>query len=291
MEAEGFPDGPEVPLLGGDVTEGVVRVGDTVRRPRSSVSDAVAAVLHHLEAVGFEGAPRHLGVDRRGRDVLTFVDGQVAGRPWPAWVAEEDRLVSLARLLRRFHDAAEPLGVPAWAASIPAPEPEGIPLLDVGAPTLLGHRDITPENVVFREGRAAALIDFDLLAPTTRVAELANLLLWWGPWMPAADREAAMRGADPVRRGRLALDAYRASGADRAAIVPVSLHLAERSWHLMRWRAEHHGGGWARMWAGGVGDRILRRRDWLAAHAEALAAGMTEGRVTAGGVAPPPGRR
>jgi hypothetical protein len=34
----------EVPLAGGDVTEGVVRVGDTVRRPASDASMSVRRV-------------------------------------------------------------------------------------------------------------------------------------------------------------------------------------------------------------------------------------------------------
>ena len=69
--------GLEIPLAGGDVTHGVVRVGDTVRRPRGPWSDAVAAYLLHLERVGFRGAPRYLGVDEHGRDVLEFVCGEV----------------------------------------------------------------------------------------------------------------------------------------------------------------------------------------------------------------------
>lgn len=257
----GFADGPEVPLLGGDVTEGLVRIGDTVRRPRGPVSDAVARVLQHLEDVGFDGAPRFLGTDRQGRDVLSFVDGEVAGRPWPARVADAARLDSLARLLRCYHDAVAPLGVPDWAHAIPAPAPVGLPDRIAGPPELIGHRDITPENVVFRAGRAAALIDFDLIGATTRVEELANLLLWWGAWMPRDDREDVLRDADPAVRSRVVLDAY--GPVDVALLVPVSLNLAERSWHLMRWRAEALGGGWARMWSEGIGDRILRRRDWL----------------------------
>jgi uncharacterized protein YbjT (DUF2867 family) len=31
----------------------------------------------------------------------------------------------------------------------------------------------------------------------------------------------------------------------------------------MKHNAEVHGGGWARMWAEGVGGVILRRRNWL----------------------------
>jgi len=269
-----FPVGPEEPLLGGDVTEGLVRIGGTVRRPASAVSDAVEAVLRHLEAAGFDGAPRFLGRDARGRDVLSFVDGEVAGRPWPGWVADEQRLTSLARLLRGYHDAVAPLGLPAAVLAQPQPAPDGLPERIAGEPELVGHRDITPENVVFRDGRAVALIDFDLLGPVTRVEELANLLLWWGPWMPEADREPALRDADPARRARIAVEAYGLPDADRERLVPVSVNLAERSWHLMRWRAEHLGGGWARMWQEGVGDRIARRRAWLEQHAAELTAAV-----------------
>ena len=265
-----FPEGPEEPLLGGDVTEGLLRVGDTVRRPASAVSGAVEVVLRHLQAVGFEGAPRFLGRDGRARDVLSFVDREVAGRPWPAWVAEEERLRSLARLLRGFHDAVAPLGLPAAVLALPQPAPPGLPERVAGEPELVGHRDVTPENVVFRYGRAVALIDFDLLGPATRIEELANLLLWWGPWMPEEDREPVLRDVDPAARARIALTAYGVSGHDRERLVPVSLNLAERSWHLMRWRAEHLGGGWERMWREGVGDRIERRRSWLQQRGDSL---------------------
>ena len=57
---------PEIPLAGGDVTADVVRVGDTVRRPRQVQSAFVEAYRRHLEARAFEGAPRLFGVDERG---------------------------------------------------------------------------------------------------------------------------------------------------------------------------------------------------------------------------------
>jgi hypothetical protein len=96
----------EVPLAGGDVTEGVVRVGDTVRRPVGPHSQLVHSLLAHLESVGFDGAPRFLGIDRSGREVLSYIHGEVAGRPRPPWIADETRLASVGRLVRAYDDAA-----------------------------------------------------------------------------------------------------------------------------------------------------------------------------------------
>ena len=266
---------PEIPLLGGDVTDGLVRVGDTVRRPSGEASERVRRVLGHLEETGFDGAPRYLGIDAAGRDVLSFVPGEVAGRPWPLWVGDEARAVSVARLVRRYDDAVAVLGVPDWSRTALPPDPVGCPPRVAGEPTLLAHMDITPENVVFRSGRAAALIDFDLVRPATRVEELVNLLLWWAAWMPPEDRYEPQRDIDAAARGAVLLDAYGLGAADRARVVEVARNGAERSWHVMKRNAAERGGGWQRMWDEGVGDRILRRQEWLAANAAALTAAIT----------------
>ncbi|MFB9716547.1 phosphotransferase [Arthrobacter methylotrophus] len=266
---------PAVPLLGGDVTEGLVRVGDTVRRPVSDSSPRVRRVLDFLQSAGFQGAPRFLGIDESGRDTLSFVPGDTAGRPWPSWIADESSAVSVARLVRAYDDAVQPLGVPDWAHAGDGGDPQGCPPSIAGPATLLAHMDITPENVVFRDGAAVALIDFDLARPATRTEEAANLLLWWGAWMPVADRDPVMRKVDPAFRAAVLLDAYGLAPVDRAKIVDVARNSADRSWHLMRGRAVSNGGGWKRMWDEGVGDRILRRQAWLADNAAVLHAAIT----------------
>jgi aminoglycoside phosphotransferase (APT) family kinase protein len=236
----------------------------------------VRLVLEHLESVGFAGSPRWLGTDERGRDVLTFVEGEVAGRPWPEWVAADERIAGVARLVRAYDDAVAPLGVPDLARRPPTPAlPAQAPPPIAGPPTLVGHQDVTPENVVFRDGRAVALIDFDLVRPATPVEEVANVLLWWAPLMPPADREPVLADVDAVRRAALLVEAYGLAPADRERVVEVASNGAARSWFSMRARAETLGGGWARMWREGVGDRILRRQEWLAEQADALHAAVT----------------
>src|SRR4051812_26062211 len=96
--------GREVVLEGGTSNHGlVVRVGDTVRRPPSPA--AVQSLLRHLESVGFDGAPRHLGTDEHGREVLSWIDGEAAIVPYPAWALTDTALESVADLLRRYHRA------------------------------------------------------------------------------------------------------------------------------------------------------------------------------------------
>jgi hypothetical protein len=266
----------ELPLAGGDVTEGVVRVGDTVRRPVGPHSPLVHALLAHLEAVGFEGAPRFLGIDRAGREALSYVEGEVAGRPRPPWIADEGRLASVGRLVRAYDDAAASFIPPPGALpDTQSAGPPGAPPAPLYPPELIGHVDITPENVVFRDGRAYALIDFDLAKPATRADEMFNTMMWWAPLADPRDVDPLLQGADVPRRARILADAYELSGVDRERVIEVAVLRSRRSWHLMKQRAETHGGGWQRMWDEGVGDVIKRREAWLDRHAPALTAALT----------------
>jgi Phosphotransferase enzyme family len=263
-----------VPLLGGDVTEGLVRAGLTVRRPRGPEALLVEALLRHVERIGFTGAPRFLGVDVRGRQVLSWVEGEVAARPWPSWVADEERIVSVAELVRGYDDAAQSFRVSDLARAATPPDLPGMPPRLVGPAQFVGHQDITPENVVFRGGRAAALIDFDLARLTDRPGEVANVLLWWAPLMPRPDREPVLREVNAHRRAALIVDAYGLGADDRARVIATARNDADRAWYSMRDRAERLGGGWRRMWEDGVGERILRRQAWLAENAASLEAAV-----------------
>jgi Phosphotransferase enzyme family len=269
MHLDDHDPAEEVPLEGGDVTEGVVRVGDTVRRPQGVKAPVIHRLLRHLEAVGFDGAPRFLGVDGHGRETLTYVHGEVAGRPRPPWIADESRLLSVARLVRRYDDAAATFGVPDEDV-LAIPQLPHLPPLPERGPAILAHMDITPENVVFRDGEAFALIDFDLLQAAPRVDEVINALLWWADFQDPVDRDPAMRDVDTVRRCALFVDEYGLDAAARAVLVETAQIRRQRSWHLMQHNATTLGGGWARMWNDGVGDVIVRGQRFLDAHAGAI---------------------
>src|SRR5262245_4701692 len=116
---------PGRPLPGGTANRGlVIRVGDTVRRPTAPCRRATHALLGHLAAVGFDGAPRVLAVNP-ATETLTYIDGRAAVPPVPADTLTDDALVSIAELLRRYHRAAasfDPAGY-RWPRPIPARSP------------------------------------------------------------------------------------------------------------------------------------------------------------------------
>ena len=148
----------ETRLRGGRVTKGVVRVGDTVRRPTKASSPFVRDLLSHLNAHGFDGAPRYLGVDERGREMFSYLEGEV-----PAELDAElsdEALVTAARLIRRFHDATA-----------------GSPL--AGEHETVCHHDLSPCNFVFRDDLPIAIIDFDAAAPGSRREDLGYAVFLW----------------------------------------------------------------------------------------------------------------
>ena len=65
----------EIPLLGGQLTPGIVRVGNTVRRPAKGNAAFVHDLLLFLENQDFPFAPRFLGRDEQGRDILSYLEG------------------------------------------------------------------------------------------------------------------------------------------------------------------------------------------------------------------------
>nr|WP_239144567.1 phosphotransferase [Streptomyces sp. SID14515] len=190
----------------------VLRHGDAVERPAPPHVAALHAHLRALRGQGFDGAPTPLGVSASGlRERLSYVPGEVAVAPHPAWTWTDEVLRSVGALLRRMHDAAA--AVPfdraaGWPADLADPQGATAP----GA--LICHNDVCLENVVFRSGGAAALIDFDLAAPGRPVWDVAMAARYWAPMRGRA-------GLDLSHRLQVLADGYGLGRADRAALPGV----------------------------------------------------------------------
>jgi hypothetical protein len=153
----------ETVLTGGNMTP-VVRVADTVRRASGPWTPTIHALLRHIRGRGFDLGPEPLGLDERGREILSFLPGVVPTYPLPAFVLSGDTLVTVARTLRAYHDATAGFVAPPGAVwQWPSHEPAEV----------ICHNDFAPYNLVFDGTRLAGVIDFDLASPGPRVRDMA----------------------------------------------------------------------------------------------------------------------
>ena len=165
-------------LQGGVANAGaVVRVGPHVLRPSNEHSASILEFLSELEASGFQGAPVPVRLETDGRERLRFIPGDVAIPPYPDWAQTDDSLRSIVELIRGLHDASVGVATDHMRWSSEMADPEGGPVIC--------HNDVCLENVVFRDGHAVALIDFDFAAPGRRPST-------WPPSLACVSRLTTM---------------------------------------------------------------------------------------------------
>lgn len=212
-------------LEGGNTHEAIVRIGDTVKRPTGAWTPGVHALLRHLEAVGFDGAPRVLGIDDLGREVLTFVDGDVVYPDHLDLLAADEALFEVARLIRSFHDAATGFD---WRPHEWSDRgADGLP-----GGEILCHNDLAPWNLVRRPDGRWAFIDWDLAAPGARDWDLAWAILTLVP----LTSDYAIAGEDVPHRLEVFRDGY---GELEPGVLEVAVARCEREAHLIRTDARH----------------------------------------------------
>jgi Ser/Thr protein kinase RdoA (MazF antagonist) len=225
----------------------------------------VHALLGHLERVGFDGAPRYLGEDEAGREVLGYIDGEVPIAPHPAWALTDDALVSVAGLLRRYHEAVRSFDPTSYAWPTTVPSPYG--------GVLVSHNDPNLDNIVFRDGHAVAFIDFDLASPGSALwdAALAARL-----WVPLRDPRDVPEDLVPRARHRLRLftDAYGLSRAERERMAAAVLASHTWCYDIVRAGAEEGRPGYQYYWTPGAQEHDVRGRQWLERNVETLTAAL-----------------
>jgi hypothetical protein len=215
-------------LTGGRITSGVVRVGDTVRRPKAKPNLLAHRLLTFLADAGFDAVPHFLGIDDQGRETLSFIAGAA-----PADLGHYDDapLGDAARLIRRFHDATA-----------------GFPDRDGHA--IVCHNDLSPCNFVFVDARPVAIIDFDSAAPGSRLWDLGYAA---HAWLDLGSPDYAP--AEQLRRLGIFAAAY---GLTAPEFPALAAHIAARLASLAAWARDSD--------QRGLADWAAQCRDWVCAH-------------------------
>ena len=249
-------DGEEI-LQGGVANAGaVVRSGDHVLRPSNPHSDSIHTFLKHLRTRGFLGACEPVSIDPDGRERLRFVPGDVPLPPYPSWAQTDEALASIAVLIRGLHDASIGLSLAGESWSSEMADPKGGPVMC--------HNDVCLENVVFRDGSAVALLDFDFAAPGRREFDLAAFARMC---VPIDDDSNASRlgwaSIDKPMRLRVVCDAYGCDESGRADVLACLSDSIARGGEFVRRRVEAGEVAFIEMWNNmGGQERFDRRRQW-----------------------------
>jgi Ser/Thr protein kinase RdoA (MazF antagonist) len=251
-----YAPGSELP---GGYINPLVRIGDTVRRPRDANSPFVEALLTHFEASGFEGAPRFLGIDEEGRQILSYVEGHVAwesGSLQPPGVWSDESLIEVARLTRRFHDLTAGTSL-------------------AGDREVVCHNDLTARNTVYRDAgtgyRPVAFIDWDGAAPGDRANDLCYI--FWHFLCPCP-RHPDVEGH--ARRLNAMLDAYGFDG-ERTELVPRMLRRMQDSMAGIEAKADSGDPAYVRLVRLGAIESMTGVHEWVAENQVQLEAAI-EGR-------------
>jgi Phosphotransferase enzyme family len=259
----------EQPLKGGVANAGsVVRVGAHVLRPSNSHSASIHRFLAALDGAGFRGASRPVGIDDDGRERFVYIEGDVPVPPYPEWAQADRALESVATLMRSFHEASrmfDPSGL-NWSEEMADP---------AGGP-IVCHNDVCLENVIFRDGIAVALIDFDFAAPGRPLYDLVQFARMCVPidddinapklgWLPS----------DKPTRLRLVVDAYGLDADERAQFLTMLGASIERGGQFVRRRVEAGDPNFIKMWNDlGGAERFGRRQRWWTEHLDEFAAAL-----------------
>jgi len=203
--------------------------GETVRRPAGPWTPAVHALLLHFERVGFEGAPRVLGFDEEGREILTFVQGKVPGTDWTP--TDDQAVYAVGKLLRALHDVQ--------AGFVPSADAKWQMPSALPGDEVICHNDAVGSNFVFRNGRPVALIDWEFASPGSRLWDLAYASVWLVPLhSPEYCLSAGWGNIDYARRLRLFCDSYGLDGTRHDLLDVVSERQARNREQLRAWASQ-----------------------------------------------------
>ena len=233
----------------------ITRDGLTVLRPVGPWTPAVHGLLRHLESTGFSGAPRVIGFDESGREILTYLPGDVAMRPWPDLLTAESGIVSLGAFLREYHIAI--------SGYVPQLDDHWrVPGAEWHTGQIIRHGDLGPWNTVWNSAELVGLIDWDFAEPGEAVEDVAQLAWYSVPLRPSGRCEAS--GIEPGQQQSSRLNALCGTYGVGIGDVLSALNRLQGK-ELKRTRSLGSAGiePWSLFLARGDGEEIQEEMDWL----------------------------
>lgn len=248
----------EEPLAGGNLNSPVAKVGTNVHRTAGSWTPAIHELLDHLARAAYS-APRVIGMDDSGREILTFVPGRCVHPDHLDLIETDDAMQRVGSLIADYHLAQESFVAPQdaqWREEGRDPS---------GSSEIVAHNDLAPWNLIIHEDEWT-FIDWDLAAPGRKMWDLAWALhSFVGLWPDStltneqiASRIAAFCDGARVRSQEIPalLDVVIERTADHAAMLRRRAATGEEV--FIRMVSEGH----ADVWENGCSFVRTQRTTW-----------------------------
>jgi aminoglycoside phosphotransferase (APT) family kinase protein len=197
----------------------IVIINNAVHRPTGNWTHQVHQLLCYIKKKGFSGAPKPLGFDEYGREILEFLGGTTSDYPWTLNAGSMQALVAAAKLLRAYHDVSKdflkyyPSLYSNWM--LPSRHPQEV----------VCHGDFAPYNIVFKDEKAVGVIDFDAAHPGPRVWDIAYALYRFAPFMNLPKENHCENLKEQILRAKEFCNAY---GLDKISRKGMTELMIER---------------------------------------------------------------
>jgi hypothetical protein len=195
-----------------------------------------------------------------GREALTYMDGElIHPAPW-----SEEGIAAIGTMIRSLHEQMSDFRA------------EGTEIVwkdwflhDLGHPGIISHCDIAPWNVLTKDGKPCALIDWEFVGPVDPLMELARAC-WLFPQLVDDSLAAELGLPSPSKRAeqvRLLVDSYGLSASERVGmldrIIEVVVHETANEATEANVTRGSVGPLWGFAWRARSASWILKQRDIL----------------------------
>jgi thiamine kinase-like enzyme len=201
--------------LSGGRENQIIKIGNTVHRPTGKWTKQIHKLLLHLRHTGFYSVPEPLGFDDQGREIVSFIEGDVSNYPLSPNASSIKALLSAALLLRNFHDTTQSfldkiiIENNNW--QLPARQPYEV----------ICHGDYAPYNIVLNGVVAVGIIDFDTCHPGPRVWDIAYALYRWCPFTNPNNQDGFGSIEEQIKRARLFCRSYGLANEKRLGLAEL----------------------------------------------------------------------
>ena len=226
----------EEKLTGGNVSS-VYRLGYTVRREWKTDSMKIHQLLKHLEDKNFSSAPMFLGMDDKGREILSYIKGEAGNYPLKQYMWSNIVLKEIAKMLRQYHDAVSDFPLTdEWKPIDYTP----------GKVEVVCHNDFAIYNIIFQDKKPVGIIDFDMAAPGPRIWDIVYTLYTCVPLSRHYHSETGeivryCSATDAIKlkeRIQLFFDSYGIEGLNEGVLDMVILRLQSLRQTMLRKASE-----------------------------------------------------